>query len=339
MNPKTGIVLTIVLSVLVMYIIFSRKNKKISGILLVILYLIMKNESILEYSNCDSHHCKFLKVFSEKSKEMYNPSLCKIDEGFLICARKSSSSYKNLFSHFAGLFNYNSSIVFIKTIRNSATYIYPEQIKNLEDPRMIKYKNMYLVSANEYLTIDKNYPVISVYNRKYEFVKRVDYNRNDYNGNAKGVQKNWCLFVKNQELYVHTDTYPRWKVFILDLENGRMQKIVDWDSRNFFKKFEGVVLRNSTSWKNFDSDNFICGLHTRTVNLIPQIRSLFVLINYDTFLPEKQTNILCLEKDRCNRVQYLSGLETDDDYVYLGYGLNDAEIGIRKIMKSNIEWN
>lgn len=310
-----------------------------------LLYLLFSRKiTLITFEKCHAHTKgkNFFHYSFPTTHNIFNPSLIKTSNNGYICSvRCSTLTQKNLFYHLYGKMYYESFILFIEIDNaGNSKIIYPihKNLKgSLEDPRMIEYHDKYILSCSEYINNKDNFPVLMIYDKNYNFVKRVDYNRNDY-GDKRTVQKNWCPFVHKGELYLHTDTYPEWKIFKLDIETGNMKKIININVSSFFSIPEKWLLRCSTSWKIYNDKYYICGLHTKTKGKIPTIRSVLVLIDKETLQPTYRTEMLCLEKENHNRIQYLSGLETTDFDVILAYGLNDAEIVLKKIPKYRLKF-
>lgn len=313
-------------------------------IIFFILFLIFSHlifsENLLSitFEKCN-YHLFGKKIFSLKFESRYNifnPSITKKDNKIVCCARVSTLTQRNLFYHLYGQIFYKSSIVFVEIENNKI--IYPKLSGNLEDPRMIYFNDEYIVSMNNFVSKKDNFPILNIFDENYNLKRIVKYNKENYFGTNKiSTQKNWCPFIHENKIYLHTDTFPVWKVFCVDIYSGNMQKIVEKEVYDIFPEGK-YYLRCSTSWKSYDENNYICGLHTKTKGKIPTIRSLLVLIDKKSLLPISKTEIFCLEKEKHNRIQYLSGLETDDDFVFLAYGLNDAEMIIKKVYKKRLNF-
>jgi len=339
----------LILCLVVGYKLFGSRSKKIVIILYVIfIVFVLFSHRILEFPVvlCKGHTKgkNFFELSFDSRYNIFNPSITKTSNGYLCCLRCSTLTQKNLFYHFYGQMFYKSFILFLEIdSEGNKKIIYPvhKNLKgSLEDPRMIEYKGNYVLSASEYITMQDNFPVLMIYDKNYNFVRRVDYNRSDYFGDSPvvNVQKNWCPFEHNGELCIQTDAYPIWKVFTVDLQTGRMFKIIEENVANFFDVPQNLNLRCSTSWKIYNDSYYICGLHTKTKGKIPTIRSVLVLIDRKTLLISFRTEILCLEPKKHNRIQYLSGIEVDDFYVILAYGLNDSQIILKKIPKYRLNF-
>ena len=345
-NNITRLILLLVslfsLCAILTYKLLGMKAFFVSVFFVVIYAFFSKNILMYTTESCVEHiHGK--KIFQLEFPFFYNifnPSIVKIPSGYLCCIRCSTLTQKNILYYLYGHFFYDSFILFVE-IDNCGNYkiIYPEHTKlkgHLEDPRIIKYEDKYILSTSEYISGENNFPVLLTYDKNYNFTKRIDYNRSDYFGKDKmiGIQKNWCLFEHEGDVYVHTDVYPKWKIFRLDIETGNMIKIVDTEYSFPIKYY----LRCSTSWKIYNENYYICGIHTKTKEKMPTIRSILVLIDRKTLTPAFRTNLLCLEPNVHNRTQFLCGLETDEFYIILSYGLNDSEIALKKIAKYRLKF-
>jgi hypothetical protein len=230
------------------------------------------------------------------------------------------------------LFNYKSDIFFINIENKNnykITYNHTDSKIGLEDPRMIKYNDGYLICLTEcdhkILGEKTIKPVIHTYDMNYNLLRKIHF-KNDVTGN-----KNWCPFIHNEKIMIHTHTYPIWKVIKIN------EKVVVEQNVEKMFKIKNMFLRCSTSWKPFNDKYYICGLHTKTYGFYPTIRSMLVLINRISLLPEKYTEIFCMG-DNHERIQFLSGLETDDFYVYLAYGVSDWKMVIKRIAKYRLSF-
>jgi len=311
-------------------------------LILIILYIVLSKNILNEYCKID-HYNGYEIEFESKNiiYQFFNPSIIlKNKDQYISCLRTSTFSYKNLFNYFFGKLNYDSNLLFLEIKdKKIIKLVHPFCFSingYLEDPRMIEKDNLYYISATEYINNKNIFPVLLIFNKNYEMVKRIDYNRNDYYGlrNFKRIEKNWCPFVYNNKLYLHTDTFPEWKVF--EINNYGNMKLIINKKINFV--FPNIYLRCSTTWKEFDKEYFICGLHIKDKKIIPIIRSILVLIDKKTFLPIKYTKSFCLNKDKHETIQYLSGLEINELYIILSYGINDYKMVIKKILKSKIKF-
>ena len=54
------------------------------------------------------------------------------------------------------------------------------------------------------------------------------------NFTLKNREKNWCPFMHNNKLFLHTDTYPVWRVFEI-CSNGNMKMVCEEDTTMIFK--------------------------------------------------------------------------------------------------------
>lgn len=318
-----------------MYKLFGTKAVFVSVLIIAVYALFSKDIVTYTMEQCTRHVYgkKIFRLTFPFFYNIFNPSIAKIPSGHLCAIRCSTLTQKNIFYYLYGQFFYDSFILFLEIDHQGNCKIIRPVHKNLkgylEDPRIIIHGDRYILSASEYVNAKNNFPVLMIYDKNYNFVKRTD-----YISTATGIQKNWCLFEHNGEIYVHTDTYPTWKVFKLDVDTGNMDKITDKEY-GFQPRYH---LRCSTSWKIYDEKHYICGLHTKTKEKMPTIRSILVLIDRKTLLPSFRTDLLCLDPTGHNRTQFLSGLEVDDFHVILSYGLNDSEIVLRKISKHRINF-
>jgi hypothetical protein len=151
------------------------------------------------------------------------------------------------------------------------------------------------------------------------------------------IQKNWCPFQHKNSLFIHTDSYPDWIVF--NFTDNIKQTVVHFDSTSFFKDLNQHIIRCSTSWVDFSDTTFLCGLHTKEFKIkqfIPTIRSLFVEIDKTTFLPIRKTKVLCFDFKNDSRIQFLSGMESDQFNIYITFGIGDYKLQVKRISKKYI---
>lgn len=324
-SPKQKTVLYLVFFLLIIYI-FSSEN---------ILSFNLETHSKLKLKGKDIFTLKFPWLYN-----VFNPSIHLQDGRFSIVLRCSTLTQKNLYNHLYGEEKYTSFLMFSELNRNGQrklVYPYENFLQgNWEDPRMVRFGDYYYVSATEFNGFGNIFPVLLKYSLNYDFIEKLEYNRKDYfgtNGSVPSIQKNWCPFLYRNQLYLHTDSFPVWKVFKCQIENSSVRLKLITEKRIPILSLEEqkqLYLRCSTSWKKYDKKTYICGLHTKTKGRIPTIRSILVLIDKKTLLPIKRTDIFSFLG---KRIEFLSGLETDLDNVYLSYGVNDSEARIRKIEK------
>lgn len=281
----------------------------------------------------------------------YNPSIQKIDNGFILTARNTNKSF-NFFLNF----NFLSYIYHICNIKNiyvdndfkiqKETFLETDKLK-LEDPRIIKFQDKYFVSYCNHIKRSECFPILFEYTfpsekafsqsgKEYTFqneklLKKYEYDKKSYYGDRKQNirEKNWCPFEYNNSLYIHTDANP-WTIFKLNLDKKENMELILKQKINF-EIPSSLFFRCSTSWKEYNQTHFICGLHTKH-RVSEQIRSVLVLIDKETLLPTHMTDILCFERDH-HIFQFLSGLETDDFNIYIAYGIDDYRFTVRKIPK------
>ena len=324
------------------------KKVIISILILIIFYILFsKNIPNFTFENCNYEHLKSKELFSlslNNSFEVFNPSIIKKENSFIIASRCSTLSLKNIFSWIYGNLNFETFIVFIVLKDNKLKKIIYPQCKGsklkgkFEDPRLIEYKNNYYISATQFIDKNNIFPILLKFSKNFDFLKHIEYNKKDYfQKNKYSIQKNWCPFIHNENFLSHTDSFPSWKVYQINEKNGNMKNIINYDTSLFFEKYNKLHVRCSTSWKIFDENYYICGLHTKTKQkFFPRIRSLLILINRINLFPEKKTKLLCLDENVHSKIQYLSGIETDEDNIYLSYGINDSKLVIKKIKKKDL---
>jgi len=298
---------------------------------LIITILILFNESIpifiFNRDGCAYKHVRLRKLFSYENpswSKFFNPSLLKTDQGYLCCVRNSTVTSKHFAAELYGQFCKNSNIVFMELSNNfkiSRIINQPSTIP-IEDPRIIQHNHHYYIFCTEN-TGKSFHPILLIYTKQYQLQQKIAF---DYPNN-----KNWCPFVHDNKLYVHTDSYPRWKVALLT--DNKLETVLDIEST--FQVPPNLYLRCSTSWKEYDADTYICGLHTKSQDFSKKIRTALVLIDKKTFKPLKYTEFFCIENSH-NRVQFLSGLESDSDKILLSYGIGNFRTDIYSISKHKL---
>lgn len=300
-------------------------------------------------STCSSHiqGTTILRESFQGVYQVYNPSIVKIEDKYVGCARLSTLTYKNILYCLYGHFFRDSFFIFFELdSKRNLKLIYPSRNPKalrkavLEDPRIIKYNDQYVVSSTD---LEKRFPVITIWDLNYNFVKLVDYSKSDYYGSLyfpNQMEKNWCPFEHLGRLYVHTDTCPIWRVLEVELDTGKMRKEVEINSSVLFQDEAALYLRCSTSWKVYDDMHYICGLHTKSKRrLAPSFYSVLVLIDRTTLLPVQITDVLCFEPKQHHRIQFLSGLEVEPWHIVLAYGLSDCEVVLRRVPKRKLKFN
>jgi len=316
--------------------------------LFFLLFYFLTSKSTLNciFQKCEYFHIQKkdkLKIETFKLKQMYNPSIIKTENGYLHCARHSTCTSKNILRHLYGTFFNISNLIFYRTDRNfkNLTFIKTKRYHNiiLEDPRIVMFNDLYYISC----TLLKNkrdiYPILLVYDKNLNFLKSIKYTGYIENKFPR-IIKNWCPFVKDKKLFIHTDSFPIWRVYLMDLQKKEQNMIlqVEIHSQNFFEISKELYLRCSTSWKEYDENNYICALHSKTKGFYKSIRTIFVLIDKKSLIPVKKTPIICLDKNYTNRIQFVSGLEIHDkDNIIITYGIGDYKAVSSKIKRKYID--
>lgn len=316
---------------------------KILYIIILIIFFLLESTFLNRNPICFSKHILIRDIFNVEYNgkyKLYNPSISYYKNNFLIAARNSNATMKNLLMYITHKFNYNSSIKLLildnkfklkQTIIPVFISKYP-----LEDPRIIIIKDKILISATEVVSSKKIYPVLFHLNFDMNVIKRVDYNKNCYH-NKSLIQKNWCPFLHKESILLHTDADP-WCVYKVNIDTGFIKKIVEKKCFDNFKK-KRTYIRCSTSWKEFSKDTYICGLHIKTYdpifNKLAMIRSALVEINKKSLIPLRMTEIFCVDKKH-HHIQFLSGLEIIGDNIIICFGLGDYKSTIYSITKNRI---
>ena len=334
-------------------------------VLLIIIYMLFSSSFINNCLLCEKYeHVSYKDVLTYEipgNYKLFNPSICKYEDGYVMCVRHSNKIIKNVFLYLYSNVDCQSHICFVILTKDMKIVktIFPKMIsKSLEDPRICYYNNYFYVSITEFINKELIFPSLYIFDNSFNFIRKLTYNWNEYFESTKIspslIQKNWCPFVYKSKLLIHTDAYPKWNVFgiketnfnnttqedcILKRKDMRFVNIVSFDTTDFFKDSKQKIIRCSTSWIDFSKDTFLVGLHTKEFgikNFLPTIRTILVEINKDTFIPCRKTEVLCLDHVNDTRIQFLSGLECDNNNIYLTYGFGDYKTIIKKISKKHV---
>jgi len=308
--------------------------------LFLVLYCLLSISILNNRLVCYNKHINYKNMLvweTSGTYKMFNPSIVKYKNEYLMCVRYSNRILKNFLLWTNGCLFYKSYICFVILSSNMdiKRVIFPHlEHKYLEDPRVHIHDDLIFVSVVEFNSNIDIYPVLYIFNNDFSLKKRIEFNRKMY-FNKYPVQKNWCLFSNKKNMFIHTDSYPIWNVYKIDYNNGNLYKHISINTSIFFKDSNESIIRCSTSWKSFDKHNYICGLHTKSYVLhkLATIRTILVLINKKTLIPIKKTEVLCVDVKYDTRIQFLSGLETDKKNIYLTYGIGDYKVEIKRIPK------
>lgn len=334
-------------------------------VLIIIIYVLFSTRFINNCIFCNKYkHISYKDVLTYEipgNYKLFNPSICKYNDGYVMCVRYSNKIIKNIFLYLFSNIDCQSHICFIVLTKDMKIIktIFPKMTSNsLEDPRICYYNNYFYVSITEFINKELIFPSLYIFDNSFNFVRKMVYNWNDYFESAKIqpslIQKNWCPFVYQSKLLIHTDSYPKWNVFgiketnynveedvhcILEKKDMSLVNIVSYDTTNFFKDLNQKLIRCSTSWIDFSENTFLVGLHTKEFaikNFLPTIRTILVEIDKQTFIPIRKTDVLCLDIINDARIQFLSGLESDNKNIYLTYGIGDYKTVIKRISKKRV---
>lgn len=312
-------------------------------VIIILLLIIMLESGVLNTTPiCSGMHMRARKIFNKEyngNYKLFNPSITHYKGQFLLSARNSNATMKNLWMYITHRFDYNSSIWLLllnnkfevkQTVIPTFIGSYP-----LEDPRIIIVKDKIIISATEVISSKKIYPVLFHLDSDMNVTKRVEYLRSSYH-NTSSIQKNWCPFLHKGSVFLHTDADP-WCVYSLDIDTGSIQKIVE---KKCFKQGKRTYVRCSTSWKEFNTNTYICGVHVKTYdpifNKLAIIRSVLVEIDKESLIPLRMTGAFCLDRDH-HPIQFLSGLEVINDNIILSFGLGDYQSTLYSISKNRID--
>lgn len=312
-------------------------------ILSVICYLLFSTHAINDRWTCGEFthvgHSNRLVWEIPGFTKMFNPSIAKRDKGYVMCTRYSNKTVKNVFMYAYSELNYHSKIcmAYLSPEMRIEKVVFPK-INDipLEDPRIAYHNGSYYVSITEYRAKKHIMPTLYKFDTNFNLIKRIEYNLDHYFEYTKPskIQKNWCPFSYKGKLLLHTDAYPTWRVFQI-LDDGSMLPQVTQDTTALFNSSK-LFIRCSTSWKPFLNDDLLCGLHTKQFcGIFPTIRTILVEIDGETLLPKRKTKIFCVDKYH-TRIQFLSGMESDDLNIYLTYGIGDYKSEIKRIPKRHI---
>ena len=334
-------------------------------VLLIIIYMLFSTRFINNCIFCNKYkHISYKDILTYEipgNYKLFNPSICKYNDGYVMCVRYSNKIIKNIFLYLHSNIDCQSHICFIILTKDMKIIktIFPKMISNsLEDPRICYYNNYFYVSITEFINKQLIFPSLYIFDNSFNFVRKMIYNWNDYFESTKIqpslIQKNWCPFVYQSKLLIHTDAYPKWNVFgikdssyndeedvhcILEKKDMSLVNVVSHDTTNFFKDLNQKLIRCSTSWIDFSENTFLVGLHTKEFAIkkfLPTIRTILVEIDKQSFIPIRKTDVLCLDIINDARIQFLSGLESDDNYIYLTYGIGDYKTVIKRISKKHL---
>lgn len=301
--------------------------------IIILLILFYPNIINIPYKKCKYQHIESFNIKNFESNntfsKIFNPSIVWNNNNIIICARESNNSLKTIFNWLVHKFILNTYSNII--IQDGNKNIFFED-KLLEDPRIIKFKNYYLISVVKYSSPKNIFPLLIILNKKFQIINKLKY---IFSEKRNKIEKNWCLFIHENEIYLHTDTYPKWIIYKLIFQKNYVfcLKFKEYSLDLNIKYF----LRCSTSWKEFNKEYYIVGLHSK-IFFVPfcDIKSLLVLVDKKTFKPLYITNQLCLCYNSHERIQFLSGLEVDNEYVYLSFGVGDYKYEIHKVNKKII---
>jgi hypothetical protein len=290
--------------------------------------------------NCKHLQCNKVLDWEISSRcKIFNPSLTKYGKNYVMCARYSSKTLKHPFLYISTNISH-VCIILLSPKFEILKIIFPK-LNNipLEDPRIHYHNNKFYVSITEFNSNTYIFPALYILDKEFNLIKRVDYNKDDYFKHAlkNNIQKNWCPFNHGDDLLLHTDSYPIWRVMKIN-ELGNMSQIVEHDTTEFFENSKQKIIRCSTSWKSFTEDTYICGLHTKefSISIIPIYNTILIEIDKKTLIPIRKTDTICIDSKNHTKVQFLSGIEVDDMNVYLSYGIGDYKVEIIKFTKNHL---
>jgi len=303
--------------------------------------------------SCDLEikHVKYTKLMNYESGlvwKSFNPSICKYKDGYMICYRCGTCSHKNIIATGIGKIYNTSHIKFMQVdnkfdiinISDPIFDIYRSSknsiIPSMEDPRIIFHDNHFYVSTT-LVKAENIFPVLYVFDREFKCTDILKYSKSEYfKVNEIGkVQKNWCPFIHQGCIYIHTDSYPSWQVW--KLTKTLWKCVIKWDSNAFFDD-DSWSTRCSTSWKEYTHKTYICAVHLKKFGrLSVTIRTVLVEIDKQTLIPLRRTKLLCLSESH-DFIQFASGLEVDSGDVIIALGVNDYKFVITRIKKKDIRW-
>lgn len=312
-------------------------------IVIIILFILFSPKVLNTVLKCSPVHLlarqKFI-VESEGTFKLINPSIARGNK-MMMAIRYTNATMKNLAMYMFQKFNYHSYIGIATVDANFCMQklVYPNFKSSypLEDPRIFIYNEIIYVSVTE-ITNRYIFPVLFELDSSFEMVKRIDYNKNTYK-DKHNVQKNWCPFQHKEKLLIHTNAHPTWDVYSVDISTGCMSQITSFSNLfdNFIRK--NTYVRCSTSWKEFTPHTYLCGLHIKTYDFIIHklavIRTILVEVDKNNLCPIRSTEPFCIDREH-HPIQFLAGLETDSENVYLSFGLGDYKSVIYSVTKARI---
>jgi hypothetical protein len=336
-------------------------------IVYVLITVYLRKYFLCSYTYLHPKYKNLLEFETPGNYKIFNPSICKYKEGFVLCCRYTNRVVTDPVLLILSTPCYKSHVCFmvLDSKFNIIQTIFPgiKVKRKLEDPRMIFYNNKFYVSIVEnyygfgYIVL----PAMYVFDENFKHLYTLRYNWKQYfkirypeAGNSEKdpmktlpvMQKNWCPFVYQNKMYIHTDTYPQWNVFLLEERNKRLDMIpvCSFSSVNFFKELNHRLIRCSTSFVSFTENTFLVGLHTKKLSIsVPIFRSVLVEVDKKTMLPIRKTKVLCFDKGASHfsegeaKIQFLSGLETDKDRVILSFGIGDYKTVVKTVNKADVD--
>lgn len=302
-------------------------------ILSILLFIIFSKIPMTYCINCqDKHLYKNVCINYENNDYIikhFNPSITQNDNKELVLAyRKSNANYKSIYTCFLSRDNYFSTLEFL-TLKDNK--VFSTDLKFVEDPRIIFYKNYYYVSMSYYQDQKHIFPRLYIFNCDFKLVNECQYEfyTNNIKETRRNIEKNFCLFIHDDKLFVHINVYPKWCIYSLNIHENKAicHNYIEQSLQIDVNEYPN--LRCSTSWKKY-KNYYIAGLHTKKFgHLFPAIRSVIVLIDSNTLLPIKISPLICFDNMYHSRIQYLSGLEViNDDTILITLGIGDYKYQI-----------
>jgi len=282
-------------------------------------------------------------------KSWFNPCFAETDNECHLFIRESSinTMFKKIL---LGYFNRKSDCEVITYDKGLKTQLRRVSLKNinLEDIRVIYFNNKIYSLGHSLVTRKIE---LNVLNDKFEVISNNKFRPSKEFSFLK-IEKNWTFlpletFTQNK-IYIHYNTHPNWIVCSFDpnVKNGeeielkeelKIRNIIS--ENNTCQSSVGTstpVLRNTSNWIKIE-DAYYCMAHSKQrsgINFI--ICPILIKIDKTTWKPIKISNPLNLDKSN-RRIQFPSGLHEMGGNIFLGMGINDEEISIKKFSKKYFE--
>lgn len=312
--------------------------------LMMIVVLLFWKPLVHQLWSCDTKHIPTVTVFSHEDNHPYlsyfNPSMIPFANGYLIAVRRSAWNNRHLWALLQRSFLPNRSYLEFfhvdakfRLLSRTKPYL-GDQSYIVEDPRICRWNDKIYVVAT--LVTEDIFPVLLEFNSSLQLLRRIKIDSSSFRHGSRITEKNWCPFIVNDQLYLHTDTAPIWRIRRLDPETGEISTVVEWDSRSFFREIPGFV-RCSTSLIPYTDTTYLCGVHTHVKHgRKVEYRTILIEVDKTSLIPLRRTKPLCLRKDH-TLIQFLSGLLVMSNQVVLGIGVGNYRFELHQVDRHYLE--